>query len=256
MTRAHGRRCGIEAGPVARCVGALVATFLVTVGLGATVAAAATSAPREGAVVVVDPGNRSTPVTGGNSETTFALALPDGAACPGDSANDGYRIQSFLVPVVDDPGQLTYRSVAPEGENRISLYTVDTNPFVQQLTQMNGEPGRPGLIDTVPDMTFGIYAPTDLRPGPHRMGIACTLGKETVSYWDVEVELTRDTTDQPAQIRWAVAGSDASTADSGSNGPSGLLLAVIALVGLAVVVFAFTRLRRPEPSSNRSKELQ
>ena len=32
-----------------------------------------------------------------NSDTTFTLRLPAGAACTGDSANDGYRVQSYMV---------------------------------------------------------------------------------------------------------------------------------------------------------------
>jgi len=49
----------------------------------------------------------------GNSSTSFTLRLPSGAACGGDSAHDGYRVQSYIVPSGIDPSTLTFNSSGP-----------------------------------------------------------------------------------------------------------------------------------------------
>src|SRR5262245_9642793 len=55
-----------------------------------------------GDVVVVDAIDNSSELTGGGSAVPFTLRLPDGATCPGDSAHDQWRVQSFLIPSTVD----------------------------------------------------------------------------------------------------------------------------------------------------------
>ena len=52
------------------------------------------TAERAGTAQIVTADDQSV----GGSRTAFALRLPNGASCPGDSADDGYRVNSFVVP--------------------------------------------------------------------------------------------------------------------------------------------------------------
>ena len=62
-------------------------------------------------MVVVDPSDAV--LEGGGSATPFGLRLPEGAACQGDSADDSYRVEAFLVPEGTDPGSVVYGELAP-----------------------------------------------------------------------------------------------------------------------------------------------
>ncbi len=234
---------------------AVVPVLLAVLAVTAGVSAAQSAATRSGDAVVVSPADDSKVVASGGSATEFTLALPDGAVCPGDSANDNYRVQSFLIPASADPGAIAWQSIGPSGDGQIALYKTDTNQFAQQLTEMNSGPGQPGIIPPVTALSFASYAPTDLTPGPHRMGIACTLYNTTTNYWDVQVDLARDSADQPAQIRWTVTSDQASSASSSSSRPAWLYV-VLALLVLALVVVAalVVAARRRPPVAHSSKE--
>jgi hypothetical protein len=235
---------------------ALVPAVAALLALTAGVSAAQSAATRSGDAVVVSPTDPGKVISSGGSETEFTLALPDGAVCPGDSANDDYRVQSFLVPATDDPGAIAWRSIGPSGAGQIALYKTDTNQFAQQLTEMNPGPGQPGIIPPVAALSFATYAPTDLTPGPHRMGIACTLFNTTTNYWDVQVDLTRDEADQPAQIRWTVTSDQSSPSSSSSSSRPAWLYALLAVLVLAlvVVIALMVRARRRPPVVHSSKE--
>jgi hypothetical protein len=106
-------------------------------------------------------------------------------------------------------------------------------------------PGDPGSIVNIPVFNFGVYAPGDLPGGTYHLGIACTLNNEVVTVWDTEIVVTEDAGDQPAQIRWQVAGS----ADGGSG--TGGRVPVAAGAGLAVVavgIFLVRRQRQQRPT--------
>jgi hypothetical protein len=183
-------------------VAAVVAAALVVLGVGAGPASA--RAERGGDAVVADPGDPQQPLTAGGSAAVFTLALPEDASCPGDSANDDYRIQSFLVPVTDDPAELRYDLMGPVGDGRWALYGVDTTPFVHALTEMSEGPGHPGRIGGIPPLSFAVFPPGTIQPGEYRMGIACTLSRETMRYWDVTVRLLDAPSDEPGKLRWEV----------------------------------------------------
>jgi hypothetical protein len=211
-------------------------------------AAAEVDGERAGSVTVVDLDGE--PLDHGASQTPFTLALPSGAACPGDSANGGYRIQSFVVPDGTDPGHLTYESTKPAGEGLWALYAVTSDPFVQGLTAVSLEPDDPGLIDGLPALDFAVFPPGTLAEGVNHVGIACTLFNETVLYWDTEIVLTNTPADTPAQLTWAVGGAPAGTSSSSSR-PLRFVLAVLVLV---VIVGAVVLNRRRRHSASRPKE--
>ncbi len=180
----------------------------------------------------------------GASSTVFTLRLPDGAACPGDSADDDFRIQSFVVPADVDPGDLTYESTKPAGDGLWALYAVTSDPFVQGLTAMALDPGDPGLIDGLPAFDFAVFPPGTLAEGVNHIGIACTRFNETIRYWDTDIVLTNTPEDEPAQLTWVAV--DAPDRSSSSSNP--LLRVGLGAIALAVGGGAVVLIRRRRPS--------
>ncbi len=60
------------------------------------------------AVLAVPGATASSPLPSGASSTPFTVALPPRAACPGDTAHDGYRVYSYLVPKGTDLPSVTF----------------------------------------------------------------------------------------------------------------------------------------------------
>jgi hypothetical protein len=186
-----------------------------------------------GVVTIVSP-TRET-LTSGDGNTVFGLRLPAGASCPGDSENDQWRVQTFIVPADVDPATLTYDSIGPVGDGRFALYGIDTNPQVHGLTAPNGGTGLPGLIIGLRSMSFEVFPPGTLADGMYRIGVACTYFRETASYWDTVIEIARDPANRPAEMRWENAAPfDPGVVDAGESG-SNSNLGLIAASGAAVV---------------------
>ncbi len=223
---------------------ALVGTGAVLTTLCLGTAAAAVAQPKDAGEAVLVIGGEAGAHAEVGSATPFSLRLPKGAACPGDSANDGYRVQSFVVPASAEPGGLRYKSTGPQGDGRYSLYEVSTRGYVQVQTANADVPGGPGLILNVPSFSFGVLSPGMLADGTYHVGIACTLLNETVTSWHTDIVLTANASDRPAGFRWRSA---AATPAARGRSP----LATIGLLGLAVIAVALTLvvLRRPRRSS-------
>lgn len=191
-------------------------------------AAAATSA---GTVRVVRPTDLSTGLLvdlgSGGSGTAFTLSLPTRAACKGDSANDGFRIQSYMVPSTVDPGLLRFGSVGPQPPGvgpdfRQPLYSVTTDPYVNEQTANADRPGDPGYIINIAAFNFAAFKPGDIAAGAYNVGIACTRGPASASqvekFWNTVFTVAIDPADKLLGIGWTVTGgsarSDAHTATS------------------------------------------
>jgi hypothetical protein len=222
------------------------AVFLI----GATAHATVTSPVDAGQLVVVDADNPSKVLTHGGSATKFSFRLPPGASCPGDSENDQWRVQSFLVPSTYDPGALRYGEIAPDGQGLWALYSLDTHAFVHILTLPNSQPGQPGIIDALPAFSFVLFPPGTLPDGTYRVGIACTYFRDTAKYWDTQFVLTRSSDDQPGQLEWRVAGASTATTTSGSRS-SGIRwvfvgIGILAVAALTSIVWQRTA-RRTRP---------
>jgi hypothetical protein len=192
----------------------------------------------------------------GGSDTAFTLTLPEGAACPGDSANDGYRIQSYMVPASVDPAALAYDGNGPTpidygtyASFREPLFNLATESYASAQTADAKRPGDPGPIVDIPAFSYGVYSPGDLPPGGYHIGIACTLSTDTVVVWDAEVLLTDAADDDPAQIRWQAVG----VADGGSGSGAGVPVAAGLGVALAAVA-AFVVSRRTQPTATSMED--
>ncbi|MGD0381479.1 MAG: hypothetical protein ABSC30_16005, partial [Acidimicrobiales bacterium] len=75
------------------------------------VATAASASTLNGIATITDPTNN--PLTSGGSATSFTVALPSQAACSGDTATDGYNIESYLVPQGTVPTSITFTGGVP-----------------------------------------------------------------------------------------------------------------------------------------------
>ncbi|HSL74725.1 MAG TPA: hypothetical protein VK853_09660 [Ilumatobacteraceae bacterium] len=214
--------------------------------------AASVDAPVDaGAVQLLNPDTRAE-LTSGDSNTAFTIGLPPDASCPGDSANDDWRIQSFLVPASDDPGALRYGIIRADGEGRFAIYTVQTQPYVHALTGQNPAPGLPGRIPTIPPLSFGVFPAGTLEMQNYRLGIACTLYRETAKFWDTEITLSAAPEVQPGEFRWQVVGAPVTepVGDDGASVPPAIWAAAVAVaVGVAVL---FVRSRRVRTSHQQA----
>lgn len=195
------------------------------------------------------------PVKDAGSADVVDIDLPTGAACQGDSYYGDYRVQGFIVPASDDPAQLHFTEIKPQGDGRWGLYDDATNSYTQLPTSISG-PGEPGPLTDLPRMSFGVFPPGTLVDGTYKVGIACSLYNQPTRYWDTEVVVRSDADDQPGRFRWSVVGASVSSPSSPSSWPRAALLvglAVVVLVVLAVVLSRRSKGRSPErPSAQES----
>jgi hypothetical protein len=232
-----------------------ISAFLV---LGAGPARAA--GERAGDVVVVD--ENGAVATEGGSATPFGLRLPSGAACPGDSADESYRVEVFLVPEGTDLGTVVYGELAPEVEGGSSLWDTNTNVFDGELTS-DAPPGEPGLIVNLPNFSFAVLYPGELAAGDYRIGVACSLFNNTERYWDTSFSITEDASDQPAQFVWTatppegadqIVASASSSTESSGIGTTGVLVILLVLLLLAAgIAYLWLRTRTPRPSASKER---
>lgn len=241
-------------GRVARWGLAALVVLLAAGSCGGTATAAQSVDVRRAEVVA--PSGR--PIDGGGSATPFTLRLPDGAACPGDSANDGYRVNSYMVPLDVDPTTVTYDGTGPvpatlgiNGSFRQPLYDLVTHPFVSHQTAEAAAPGAPGPIVNVPAFSFGVFARGDVPSGRYHVGIACTRLNEIEVVWDAELQVTEDAGDEPASLRWTTVGST-SNEDTGPS--SALAVGAAAAVGAVVLIGRARRRRPPRPAVPTTQE--
>lgn len=212
-----------------------------------------------GDLVVVTGANSNDELQEGDSNTVFSVRLPDGATCPGDSANDGWRVQTFIVPAANDLGRLDYGATRPRGDFMYGLYTTEGRPYTQILLAQNPGPGIPGVILAMPALSFAPFTPDLLPVGRYRIGVACSYFEVGERYWDAELELTEDTGVEPGQRRWRVIGPDGTPAasDSADDGSSALaiVLAVAAIfaVGGAIAFVTLGRRRAPQPVKEHAR---
>ena len=182
--------------------------LMVTAWSAMTPSGAATNA---GNAEVVDPATGQ-PLASGGSATDFTLKLPADAACTGDSPNDGYRVQSFMVPSSVDPNTLQFGANGPNPPGtgasfRQPLFDTSSTPYANAQTAAAGGPGQPGPIVNIPAFDFAVFSPGQIPAGTYNLGIACTLGPADADqldkYWTVQLTFATNPADRPAQVTWA-----------------------------------------------------
>ena len=204
-----------------------------------------------GAVEIITP--QGEPLSSGGSSTLYSLRLPDGAACPGDSASGNWLVQSFLIPEGDDPGAIEYGVIGPKG-TQFALFAFDTRPFVHQLTQVSSNAGDPGVIPLLPALTFSVFEPGYIPAGNYRIGIACTYYRATARYWDTEIVIEAQPDDVPAQLTWRAPG--AAPFDPPSDGSTRRKLMIAGIVAALMAAAVLLWQSRGGSSSKESKDSQ
>jgi hypothetical protein len=200
-----------------------------------------------GKVEVVD--QRGHALGDGGSTTPFELRLPVGAACPGDSEHDQYRIMGFMVPADVDPAKVRYQ-LGPVGERSYSLYQVDSTQFSNALTERADRSGGEGAILDLPTFSFGVFNDVDrIEPGRYRMGIACAHLFETKRYWSTEIVLASDLKDRPAGIHWNLPNCQPAGDDNGAL--AGVIVAVALAAAAGFVALAARKRGRRRPAKGR-----
>jgi hypothetical protein len=213
-----------------------------------------------GSVVIVEGANSDLELNEGDSTTPFSLRLPPDAACPGDTANDDWRVQSFMVPADTDVGSLRYRALRPDGDAYRGLRYPDGSIFTQAATDPNSKAGQPGRITSIPPLTFKWWPAGTIPPGRYKIGIACTPGAtwKVEKYWDTEIEFSIAPDVNPGGLKWTAIPSDdpsASVATTSSGGGTTWIPVVVAAAAVATVVLVIRR-RKSRSAAPMLKELQ
>jgi hypothetical protein len=152
----------------------------------------------------------------GGSATPFALILPLGAKCSGDSATHGYHVGSYvvdnaLVPASQLATMVSWSAGIPStsnGANVVSLLTVTGTAYQQQPTGVNT-----GSVGTVPALSWKRFGSgdfgtgLDLYPGTFNVGVACInpAGKiDGDNFWNTQFRFSASTTDAGG-FTWALS---------------------------------------------------
>lgn len=203
-------------------------------------AGAASASTLGGTATITDPSLN--PLSSGGSTTNFSVSLPANAACSGDTQNDGYHVESYLVPQGTTVTSITFSNHPSTGygfaDNTGKYYgSQNTAPTTGQIVGIptNFEWGSWVSADGVPLATF-LYNGTS---GIWEAGIACANSSGTLTdYWNTEVTFTASQSD-PNGFTWAaVPGVPGSTPEES--------LAVVLPVGAVAVLgggLAYSRRR-------------
>ena len=230
---------------------ALGLAWSVVFGLSAPTFAQGSHELRE--LTVVEASGSKRQITKGDSATKFSLRLSEPVSCPGDSADENYRVQSYMVPASLKPHDIEYNGLGPAPHSfgvfetfRQPLYDITTRPYDSALTEEAESPGEPGAIVNIPTFSFAVYSPGDLPPGTYNVGIACTLNNKAVISWNTRLVFTKSTKDKPAQVKWQIEGADKSSSlkNDNSNSAMGPIAAFVIVVSVALVVVSARSSRR------------
>lgn len=252
----------------------IAATSVLALGLGAAPSSAQDPLPdlpdppnsdwdvEQLELLVVDASGAA--LDGGGSLTRFSVELEGEDECPGDSANDQYRVESYMVPVDADPTAISFTGFGPTplrfrsyDDFQMPLHRLTGDGFAAEVTGQRTEPGGPGPIRDIPGFDFGVYVPTPgiegydggLPSGSYRTGLACTYAGRITNLWETTIEIRQDPADEPVGISWTVTGPQPRELESVVSGSAGPVVAVLLGVGavLGVVAVALHRSSRRSP---------
>ena len=241
-----------------RCVG-IVLTLLITVLAAEPVTAGPSGTGVDaGDAVIVDAVDTNRELGEFDGNALFRLRLPDGATCPGDSANDDYRVQTFLVPDGTDLSTLTYELTRPTGSDDYwGLRYVDGEWSLQEMTDQNPGPNQPAaIVDYAMPFTFARYDEIDLEPGRWKVGVACTPvpGWNVERYWDADILLEDAPEVESIGLRISVVPTDLAPSKESGGGPvyPVFIVALAAIAAVALIVKRSGRRTRPYTKEIRS----
>lgn len=249
-----------------RAVGSLIAIVVTVIITGAPAAAQADPPNSDFDVeyldlLVIDQAGRA--LDGGGGLSAFGVELEGEAQCPGDSTHDGYRVDSYMVPIDVDPTKLDFSGLGPYPTAfrqyeafQMPLVTTGGNRFAAELTGDALEAQGPGPIRDLPGFDFSTYVPTPgiddwdggVPAGMYRIGVACTFAGRITNLWESTIEVSEDAADEPVGIRWTVTGPQPRTLETAPSEPTALIIGMTGLAALAagVAVVLHRSSRRPD----------
>ena len=220
-------------------IGALAIT--VAIGVATASPASARDDIARGVATVVQGHDQTKPLTHGGANTEFSISIPD-PTCPGDSAHDQWRSQSFIAPVGTDVATLHYgaNGPEPEGNGLYALFMTDTRPYVNQFTLRNDVEGKPGTIPTVPALSFGVFADQKPPEGEYIIGLACTKFNKTFKLWTTQITVTGT----GGNLQWRLSSVPAPVPSSSSGTSWWVIVLVAGAVGVVLTSFLTRSARR------------
>ncbi len=211
-------------------LGAVLAIFLAV-----NVTAAGANGTIGGTATITNPSN-NTALGSGGSTTTFTVAVPSGAACPGDTANGGYHVYSYLIQAGSDITGVTFVNAPSSGygfvDNTGSYYgpantAINTGQIISIPTNFQWAP-----VVT----TLGLPLSTLLYSGSSGAwdgGLVCTdTSGHVVSSWNTRITFTASGSD-PNGFTWAAVPGVPSLSP---EVPYAAALPVVGAAAIAVVV--------------------
>jgi hypothetical protein len=172
-----------------------------------TLGSTAGASTLDGIATIASPAT-SNYLSGGGSTTPFTVSLPAQAACSGDSAHDGYRVYSYLVPQGTNVTSVSFSEIPSEGYglvNNAGTYYGDVNtaPSTGQIIEIpNGFEWEPLISDDNVPLDTLLYQNGN-QSGVWETGLACAPESGVVSdYWNTEVTFSASETD-PNGFVWS-----------------------------------------------------
>ncbi len=207
-----------------------IAGLLMTASWGA-VTVVALSAPASASTLnatatIADP-STDLPLASGGSTTTFTVTLPSGAACTGDTANDGHHVFSYLVPQGTSVPGLTFTTHPSAGlglVNNAGTYygAANTALGTGQIVSIptNLQFGPLVSVDHVALSTLLYSGSGASASGVWETGIACADSSGTLSDdWNSPVTFSASTSDPNGFVWTGPAGvPGAPTSPTASQG--------------------------------------
>jgi hypothetical protein len=159
--------------------------------------------------------NNTSGITNGVQDTPFVLSYAGDSACAGDSATDGYRVNTFMVPASVDVSQLTYNSGGPTAPAGVTFkFPLFAQTGNAQQVNRNTAPTT-GIItagNLLQPFSFAalVAGGIEVPNGSYKVGLACTLLGVTEEYWETTIAVTASTTG-PVTFAWQVTDTPTTT---------------------------------------------
>ncbi len=155
----------------------------------------------------------------GLSDTPFLLDLPGSAGCTGDSATNGYRAQTFMVPASIDPATLTFDADGPTGPGTGAAFrqplfdSAGGSPVVQRTVAAVTGQVDDSVVFSLAALTAAgtVEARSVLPAGDYTLGYMCTVGAELDRFWTARLTIVHNDAEARAGISFTVAAPDTGT---------------------------------------------
>lgn len=146
---------------VCAAAGAVLSALMFGLAIAGGAAQLPAGSPPNGAVTLVP--------ASGDSGTTFQMVPPTAAACNNSGAN-GWRYQTFITPIGNDPSQIPYSPLGQPGP----LPTANLRNGSSTIRNLSPAIGNNFISQQALNFTSPAFAAANLAPGDYWVGFTCT----------------------------------------------------------------------------------